>query len=150
MSPERVCANSLTTWSCGRSRQPRHISALLPTLDIPTQLVPHDLGRREGVPESSAEPSRCPVRRTWDSNARRLRSRFCPGRCARGRNHCGRRAKKTNSRPGRSGASRLSSMIPGEIIEYLDTGKVLAKDVEGEDIVFARPGPTVEYWEGEE
>ncbi|HEY3576880.1 MAG TPA: cupin domain-containing protein [Gaiellaceae bacterium] len=44
----------------------------------------------------------------------------------------------------------LSSMIPGEIIEYLDTGKVLAKDVEDEDIVFARPGPPVEYWEGEE
>jgi uncharacterized cupin superfamily protein len=44
----------------------------------------------------------------------------------------------------------LSSMIAGEIIEYLDTGKVLAKDVEDEDIVFARPGSTVEYWEGEE
>jgi len=44
----------------------------------------------------------------------------------------------------------LSSMIRGEIIEYLDTGKVLAKDVEDEDIVFARPGPAVEYWEGEE
>jgi uncharacterized cupin superfamily protein len=44
----------------------------------------------------------------------------------------------------------LSSMIPGEITEYLDTGKVLAKDAEDEDIVFARPGPTVEYWEGEE
>ena len=35
----------------------------------------------------------------------------------------------------------LSSMIRGEIIEYLDTGKVLAKDVEDEDIMFARPGP---------
>jgi uncharacterized cupin superfamily protein len=44
----------------------------------------------------------------------------------------------------------LSSMIPGEIIEYLDSGKVLAKDIEDEDIVFARPGPTVEFWEGEE
>jgi uncharacterized cupin superfamily protein len=44
----------------------------------------------------------------------------------------------------------LSSMIPGEIIEYLDTGKVLAKDVEDEDIMFARSGPTVEYWEGED
>lgn len=43
----------------------------------------------------------------------------------------------------------LSSMIPGEIIEYLDTGKILAKDVNDEDIVFARPGPVVEYWEGE-
>jgi len=44
----------------------------------------------------------------------------------------------------------LSSMIPGEIIEYLDTGKVLAKGVEDEDIMFARPGPDVEFWEGEE
>src|SRR3954470_2599960 len=44
----------------------------------------------------------------------------------------------------------LSSMIPGEIIEDLDTGKVLAKDAQDEDIMFARPGPAVEYWEGEE
>ena len=44
----------------------------------------------------------------------------------------------------------LSSMIRGEIIEYLDTGKVLAKGVEDEDIMFARPGPAVEYWEGED
>jgi uncharacterized cupin superfamily protein len=44
----------------------------------------------------------------------------------------------------------LSSMIRGEIIQYLDSGKILAKSVEDEDIVFARPGPTVEYWEGEE
>jgi uncharacterized cupin superfamily protein len=35
----------------------------------------------------------------------------------------------------------LSSMVRGEIIEYLDTGKVLAKDVDDEDIMFARPGP---------
>ena len=44
----------------------------------------------------------------------------------------------------------LSSMTRGEIIEYLDTGKVLAKDVEDEDVMFARPGPAVEYWEGED
>ena len=44
----------------------------------------------------------------------------------------------------------LSSMIRGEIIEYLDTGKVLAKDAQDEDIMFARPGPAVEYWEGED
>ena len=43
----------------------------------------------------------------------------------------------------------LSSMIQGEIIEYLDTGKVLAKGVDDEDVMFARPGPEVEYWEGE-
>jgi hypothetical protein len=30
------------------------------------------------------------------------------------------------------------------------TSWVLAKDVEDEDIIFARPGPTVEYWEGED
>ena len=44
----------------------------------------------------------------------------------------------------------LSSMIPGEVIEYLDTGKILAKDAKDADIMFARPGPAVEYWEGEE
>ena len=44
----------------------------------------------------------------------------------------------------------LSSMIPGEVIEYLDTGKILAKGAEDEDIMFARPGPDVEYWEGED
>ena len=44
----------------------------------------------------------------------------------------------------------LSSMIRGEIIEYLDTGKVLAKGVDDEDVMFARPGPPVEYWEGED
>jgi uncharacterized cupin superfamily protein len=43
----------------------------------------------------------------------------------------------------------LSSMVRGEIIEYLDTGKVLAKDADDEDVMFARPGPPVEYWEGE-
>jgi uncharacterized cupin superfamily protein len=43
----------------------------------------------------------------------------------------------------------LSSMVPGEVIEYLDTGKILAKDVADEDIVFAKPGPPAEYWEGE-
>jgi uncharacterized cupin superfamily protein len=44
----------------------------------------------------------------------------------------------------------LSSKIPGEVVEYLDTGKVLAKGSEDEDIMFAKPGRTVKYWEGEE
>jgi uncharacterized cupin superfamily protein len=44
----------------------------------------------------------------------------------------------------------LSTMINPDIIEYLDTGKILANDTAGEDIVFARPGPTAEYWEGED
>ena len=44
----------------------------------------------------------------------------------------------------------LSSMNPGEVIEYLDIGKLLAKDANDDDIMFARPGPPVEYWEDEE
>jgi uncharacterized cupin superfamily protein len=43
----------------------------------------------------------------------------------------------------------LSSMIDPDIVEYLDTGKVSATSAEGR-IMFARPGPTVGYWEGEE
>jgi uncharacterized cupin superfamily protein len=44
----------------------------------------------------------------------------------------------------------LSTSIDLDTIEYLDTGKILAKDAAGEDVVFARPGPTADYWEGEE
>ena len=32
----------------------------------------------------------------------------------------------------------------------VDTGKVLAKGVDDEDVMFARPGPAVEYWEDED
>jgi hypothetical protein len=41
-------------------------------------------------------------------------------------------------------------MVGPDIIEYLDTGKVYATSVADEPIMLARPGPTVEYWEGEE
>ena len=44
----------------------------------------------------------------------------------------------------------LSSMIDPDVIEYLDTGKVSARNAAGERIMFARPGPTLGYWEGEE
>jgi hypothetical protein len=44
----------------------------------------------------------------------------------------------------------LSSMVGPDIIEYLDNGKVFARSYAGEPIMLARPGPTVEYWEGEE
>jgi uncharacterized cupin superfamily protein len=44
----------------------------------------------------------------------------------------------------------LSSMIEPDVIEYLDTGKVLADSVGGEPVMFARPGPRAEYWEGED
>src|SRR5262249_32767659 len=55
-----------------------------------------------------------------------------------------------NRTESRSRVLMLSTMIDPDTIEYLDTGKILAKDAAGEDVVFARPGPTVEYWEGEE
>ena len=44
----------------------------------------------------------------------------------------------------------LSSMLGPDVIEYLDTGKVYATGPAGEPIMFARPGPDAEYWEGEE
>jgi uncharacterized cupin superfamily protein len=44
----------------------------------------------------------------------------------------------------------VSSMIKGDVIEYVDTGKVLAEGPTGERVTFSRPGPTVEYWEGED
>ena len=33
---------------------------------------------------------------------------------------------------------------------YLDTGKVGARSVAGERIMFGKPGPELDYWEGEE
>ena len=44
----------------------------------------------------------------------------------------------------------LSSMIEPEILEYPDTGKVIAESIRGERIIRARPGPEMEYWEGED
>ena len=44
----------------------------------------------------------------------------------------------------------LSTLIAPDIVEYLDTGKVGARSVAGELIMFGRPGPELEYWEGEE
>lgn len=43
----------------------------------------------------------------------------------------------------------LSTLLAPDIVEYLDTGKIGARSVAGERIVFARPGPEVDYWEGE-
>jgi len=44
----------------------------------------------------------------------------------------------------------LSSMVAPDIVEYLDTGKVGSRSIAGERIIFARPGPDVEYWEDED
>ena len=44
----------------------------------------------------------------------------------------------------------LSSLILPEIVEYLDSGKIGARDAKGERIMLGRPGPMLDYWDGEE
>jgi uncharacterized cupin superfamily protein len=44
----------------------------------------------------------------------------------------------------------LSTLIAPDIVEYLDTGKVGARSVSGERIMLGRPGPELDYWEGED
>jgi len=44
----------------------------------------------------------------------------------------------------------LSTLISPDIVEYLATGKVGARSVAGERIMIGRPGPELDYWEGEE
>ena len=44
----------------------------------------------------------------------------------------------------------LSSMNRPDIVEYPDSGKVGARSVAGERILLGRPGPMLDYWDGEE
>jgi uncharacterized cupin superfamily protein len=44
----------------------------------------------------------------------------------------------------------LSTLIAPDISEFLDTGKVGARSVAGVLIMFGRPGPELDYWEGED
>jgi uncharacterized cupin superfamily protein len=44
----------------------------------------------------------------------------------------------------------LSSMNRPDIVEYPDSGKVGARSVAGERIILGRPGPMLDYWDGEE
>jgi uncharacterized cupin superfamily protein len=44
----------------------------------------------------------------------------------------------------------LSSLILPEIVEYLDSGKIGARNAKGERIMLGRPGPMLDYWDGEE
>jgi uncharacterized cupin superfamily protein len=43
----------------------------------------------------------------------------------------------------------LSTAIQPDVIEYFDTGRILARDAHGEYLMFGRPGPESDYWEGE-
>jgi uncharacterized cupin superfamily protein len=44
----------------------------------------------------------------------------------------------------------LSTLIAPDIVEYPDSGKVGARSVAGERILLSRPGPDLDYWEGED
>jgi uncharacterized cupin superfamily protein len=44
----------------------------------------------------------------------------------------------------------LSTLIAPDIVEYLDSGKIGARSANGERIMLSRPGPMLDYWEGED
>jgi uncharacterized cupin superfamily protein len=44
----------------------------------------------------------------------------------------------------------LSSLNAPDLVEYPDSGKVGARSVTGERILLSRPGPTLDYWDGED
>ncbi len=44
----------------------------------------------------------------------------------------------------------LSTLIAPDIVEYLDSGKIGARGASGERIMLSRPGPVLDYWEGED
>jgi len=43
----------------------------------------------------------------------------------------------------------LSTLIQPDIVEYLDSGKIGARGAEGERLLMSRPGPILDYWDGE-
>src|SRR5262245_45945673 len=43
----------------------------------------------------------------------------------------------------------ISTLIAPEIVEYPDSGKIGARSAAGERILLSRPGPTLDYWDGE-
>ena len=44
----------------------------------------------------------------------------------------------------------LSTLIQPDIVEYVDSGKVGARSATGERILLSRPGPMLDYWDGED
>jgi uncharacterized cupin superfamily protein len=44
----------------------------------------------------------------------------------------------------------LSSMVRPDVVEYPDSGKVGARSLDGERILLSRPGPLLDYWDGED
>jgi hypothetical protein len=44
----------------------------------------------------------------------------------------------------------LSTLIAPDIIEYPDSGKIGLDDAAGEGFLMSRPGPNLDYWDGED
>ena len=44
----------------------------------------------------------------------------------------------------------ISTLLFPEIVEYADSGKIGARSADGEGILLSRPGPTLDYWDGED
>jgi uncharacterized cupin superfamily protein len=44
----------------------------------------------------------------------------------------------------------LSTLVKPDLVEYLDSGKVGARSIDGERILMSRPGPELDYWDGED
>ena len=44
----------------------------------------------------------------------------------------------------------ISTLIAPEIVEYPDSGKIGARSADGQRILLGRPGPTLDYWDGED
>ncbi|HET7743380.1 MAG TPA: hypothetical protein VFK76_01445, partial [Gaiellaceae bacterium] len=44
----------------------------------------------------------------------------------------------------------LSTLLAPDIVEYLDSGKVGARGADGERLLLSRPGPMLDYWDGED
>jgi uncharacterized cupin superfamily protein len=44
----------------------------------------------------------------------------------------------------------LSTLIAPELVHYRDSGKFGARNVKGERVLLSRPGPMLDYWDGED
>ena len=44
----------------------------------------------------------------------------------------------------------ISTLLMPELVEYPDSGKIGARSADGERIVLGRPGPMLDYWDGED
>ena len=44
----------------------------------------------------------------------------------------------------------ISTLLFPEIVEYADSGKIGARSADGDGILLSRPGPILDYWDGED